>query len=75
MDSRLETERLILRQFRKSDFDAYAESCGDPEVMRYIGEFKPLDRAMAWRSMATQVGHWQLRGYSMRAVEEKAAGG
>jgi RimJ/RimL family protein N-acetyltransferase len=74
MDKQLETERLILRQFRESDFDAYAEICGDPEVMRYVGELKPLDRAMAWRSLATHLGHWQLRGYGMWAVEEKATG-
>ncbi|MDY7229694.1 GNAT family N-acetyltransferase [Hyalangium rubrum] len=74
MDARLETERLILRQFQESDLDAYAEICGDPEVMRYVGEFKPMDRANAWRSMATHLGHWQLRGYGMWAVEEKATG-
>jgi RimJ/RimL family protein N-acetyltransferase len=74
MNKQLETERLILRQFRESDFDAYAEMCGDAEVMRYIGEFKPMDRAMSWRSMAMQLGHWQLRGYGMWAVEEKATG-
>jgi RimJ/RimL family protein N-acetyltransferase len=74
VDKQLETERLLLRPFRESDLDAYAEICGDAEVMRYIGEFKPLDRAMAWRSMATHLGHWQLRGYGMWAVEEKATG-
>jgi len=74
MDKRLETERLILRQFREEDFEAYAEACGDAEVMRYIGEFRPMDRANAWRSMAMQLGHWQLRGYGMWAVEEKATG-
>ena len=34
---RLETDRLILRMFRESDLDAYAEMCGDPEVMKYLG--------------------------------------
>lgn len=74
MDTRLETERLILRQFQQSDLDAYAEMCADPEVMRYIGEGKPLDRAGAWRVMATHLGHWQLRGYGLWALEEKATG-
>lgn len=74
MDRRIETERLILRQFREEDFEAYAEICGDAEVMRYLGQFKPMDRAEAWRSMALHLGHWQLRGYGMWAVEEKATG-
>src|SRR5262245_24301631 len=48
----LETDRLILRMFRESDLDAYAEMCGDAEVMRYIGDGQPLPRYMAWRKMA-----------------------
>jgi RimJ/RimL family protein N-acetyltransferase len=70
---RLETERLILRPFVESDFDAYAAIHGDPEVTRYLNGF-PLPRWEAWRSFAIFVGHWQLRGYGVWAVEEKATG-
>jgi RimJ/RimL family protein N-acetyltransferase len=70
---RLETERLIMRMWREDDFEAYAELCADPEVMRYLGG-KTFDRTEAWRSMAMFVGHWQLRGYGLWAVEEKASG-
>jgi RimJ/RimL family protein N-acetyltransferase len=72
--STLTTERLLLRQFRNDDFDAYAEMCGDPEVMRYIGPGQPQSRLEAWRSLAAMVGHWHLRGYGMWAVEERASG-
>ncbi|MGE5177505.1 MAG: GNAT family N-acetyltransferase [Bacteroidota bacterium] len=72
--SSLETERLILRQFRDSDIEAYAAMCADPEVMRYIGEGKPLSRDDAWRNMAMVAGHWSLRGYGMWAVEERSTG-
>jgi len=69
----LETERLILRQWREeTDFEAYARMCADPEVMRYLGG-KPFTRLEAWRHMALVVGHWQLRGYGHWAVEEKAS--
>jgi len=74
MPLEMETERLMLRQFRESDLDAFAEIYADPEVMRFIGEFKPIDRADTWRALATNLGHWQLRGYGMWAVEEKASG-
>lgn len=70
----LETERLLLRQFCESDLDAYAEMSADTEVMRYLGTGQPLTRAEAWRSMATILGHWQLRGYGQWAVVEKASG-
>jgi RimJ/RimL family protein N-acetyltransferase len=58
----VETQRLILRGFREEDLDAYTQMCSDPEVMRYIGERKPLSRWESWRSMAVMLGHWQLRG-------------
>jgi len=60
--------------FREKDLDAYAAMCGDPEVMRYLGEGYPLTRAEAWRNMALVLGHWQLRGFGLWAVEERATG-
>jgi len=71
---RLETERLILRMFSVDDAEAYARICADPEVMRYLGEGKPLSVFEAWRQMAFLVGHWQLLGYGHFAVEEKSSG-
>lgn len=71
---RLETERLILRMLSLDDAEDYARICADPEVMRYLGEGKPLSKLEAWRSMAFMVGHWQLLGYGIFAVEEKASG-
>jgi RimJ/RimL family protein N-acetyltransferase len=70
----LETERLKLRMWRESDLDAYAGICADPLVMRYLGAGKVLTRPEAWRSMAFFIGHFELRGYSHWAVEEKATG-
>jgi len=57
----LETDRLLLRMFRETDLDAYAEMCADPEVMRFLSGY-PQSREEAWRNMAMVVGHWQLRG-------------
>ena len=50
--STLGSSRLVLRMFRESDLDAYAAMCGDPEVMRYLGDGYPLTRAESWRNMA-----------------------
>ncbi len=69
----LETERLLLRMWRESDFEPYAKMCADPEVMRYLGG-NIFDRAQAWRHMAFLVGHWHLLGYGNWAVEEKTTG-
>ena len=70
----LRTERLVLRMLREEDFGQYAAMVGDAEVARHLGDGRPLARADAWRQMAMILGHWQLRGYGMWAVEEAATG-
>lgn len=70
----LDTPRLKLRPFTAADAPAYAEMCADAEVMRFIGTGAVQTAAEAWRSMATFLGHWQLRGYGMWAVEHRASG-
>lgn len=67
------TDRLLLRPFRADDFEAHAAIVADPEVMRYI-HAGPLSRAAAWWQIARYLGHWQLRGYGMWAVAERATG-
>jgi RimJ/RimL family protein N-acetyltransferase len=69
----LETKRLLLRPFRENDIDAYAAMCADPDVMRYIGGRCVLSRDDAWRQLAMFIGHWQLRGFGIWAVEERAS--
>src|SRR5215472_8516495 len=70
----LETQRLRMRMFRDEDFAQYAPICRDPEVMRFLGDGRAMTDIEIWRQMAFFVGHWQLRGYGMWAVEEKASG-
>jgi RimJ/RimL family protein N-acetyltransferase len=70
----INTERLLLREFRESDFPAYVEMIGDPDVARFLADGRPLDRVEAWRQMAVFAGHWALRGYGVWAVEERATG-
>jgi RimJ/RimL family protein N-acetyltransferase len=47
--------------------------CADPDVMRHVGD-GPLNREEAWRQLAFFTGHWELRGYGMWAVVERASG-
>lgn len=68
----IETDRLVLRQFRHSDLDAFASFASNEETMRFIGG--ACNRDEAWRRMAVSAGHWALRGFGPWAVEEKATG-
>ncbi|HSS49652.1 MAG TPA: GNAT family N-acetyltransferase [Thermoanaerobaculia bacterium] len=71
----LETKRLRLRAFRKSDYEDYAALNADPEVLRHLGGGpEPWDRSRAWRHMAFLMGHWQLGGAGMWAVEIRETG-
>lgn len=68
------TDRLRLRAFSGVDFEPHAAMMADPEVTRWLGAGGPLSRADAWRQLAMFAGHWQLRGYGLWAVEERATG-
>jgi RimJ/RimL family protein N-acetyltransferase len=68
------TERLLLRPFQEDDLDLYARMVGDAAVMRFIGDGHTHDREEAWKGIAQMLGHWQLRGYGLWALEERESG-
>lgn len=70
----IQTERLLLRGLRADDLEAYVELMADPEVTRFLSDGRPLSRGDAWRQLAMIIGHWELRGYGLWAVEERATG-
>jgi RimJ/RimL family protein N-acetyltransferase len=41
---KLQTPRLILREFGRGDFEPLAKLSADPEVMKYLGDGKPRNR-------------------------------
>ena len=64
------TTRLRLGPLGPQHFEAFARHQADPDLQRYIRSGQPQDRATAWVSLATTLGHWALRGYGFWAVEE-----
>jgi len=68
---RLESERLILREFRAEDIEPFAAFFAS-EASRFVGG--PCSRDDAWRRMAMYAGHRVLRGHGIWALEERASG-
>lgn len=67
----IETEHLILREPRMSDFEAFA-AYAMSERSRFTGG--PFDRWGAWRGFMAGMGQWLLYGYAFWMIEEKASG-
>ncbi len=68
---RLHTTRLILREYRMQDFEAFAAQLSDPEATKFIDR---ADRRTAWRVFAGQMGLWLLQGAGWWAVEVRDTG-
>ena len=68
----IETERLLLRQWRDGDWHGLHRTYGDPEVMSWIGA-EPADIAGTAAAVGRMSMHWRLLGYGMFAVEELAS--
>ncbi|MDK1376280.1 MULTISPECIES: GNAT family N-acetyltransferase [unclassified Sinorhizobium] len=69
----IETERLLLRPYRRDDFAAYTALFADEEVTRYIGGI-PYSREQSWTRFLRQVGMWHYFGFGFFAIQEKATG-
>ena len=68
----LETERLLLRAPEGSDFSVYRDFFANADASSAYGG--PLDAERAWRVLATDLGHWSLRGFGRWSVMEKTSG-
>lgn len=68
------TERLLMRGWGDEDLDALASIYADVETVRWVGSPEGKNREDTWRHMAYLVGHWELRGFGLWAVEEIESG-
>jgi len=68
----LETARLILRPPTADDMEPYLAFMADEATARFLGGVQRP--GVAWRGLATIIGAWVLKGYSMFSVIERASG-
>ena len=67
----LHTDRLTLTALSDRHFDPMAAFYVS-DRSRFVGG--PMTPERTWRTLATEIGHWSLRGYGRFAVEETATG-
>lgn len=68
----IETERLILREFVRQDFDALYEILSDPETMRHYP--KPFDEAKVRSWIEWNLQNYKEYGFGLWAVTRKETG-
>lgn len=69
----LETERLVLREFRIDDLDALVSTMRDPAVVRHLA-IDPQGREDVWRRLLLAAGQWPLLGLGYWAVTTRLGG-
>ena len=69
-----ETARLRARRIDEPDVDAMLAVYGDREVVRFVGDGEPLDRAACQRWVEVTLENYRRRGYGMLALESRADG-
>lgn len=69
---RISTERLVLRGYRASDFEAFATNLADPVVTEHLDGV--VSRRNAWRILAAGTGSWVLNGSGWWAVTLRDTG-
>ena len=69
---RLDTERLVLREWREADRAPFADMNADPKVMRYYPATLSRDRSDAFIDRIGE--HFDRHGLGLFALEDKASG-
>ena len=74
MSFRIETQRLIIREWSENDFSPFLEIATDPDVMRYIGPGIAWTHGQAEEFLARQNENVTRHGFCVGALESKADG-
>jgi len=70
---RIETDRLILRGWRRDDREKYFTILQEPAVHRHFGP-EPMGMEECWRRLMAAAGGWVMNGFGGWAVERRSDG-
>lgn len=71
MNRIIETERILLRPFCLEDIERFAEICVNPNVMRYIGDGKPVSRDVIAEKIPEWIELYEKQNYGLMALVMK----
>ena len=57
--------------FRPDDLDELARLFSDPDVLRYVGDGKPVNREETDKALKSIIKHWTTHGFGRWAVVDK----
>lgn len=68
MNPLIETDRIFLRPFCLDDVEPFAEICANPNVMRYIGDGKPVGIDIIREKMSEWIESYEKYQYGLMAI-------
>ena len=71
MNRIIETERILLRPFCIKDIERFAKICANPNVMRYIGDGKPVSRNVIAEKIPEWIELYEKQKYGLMALVMK----
>ncbi len=70
----IETGRLMIRKITWHDLDDLYRICGDPELMKYVGDGHPLSREQTQKWIEVTLNNYASKGFGMYGVIYKETG-
>lgn len=68
MNRIIETDRIFLRPFCIADIEAFSKICANPNVMRYIGDGKPVSLAVIAEKIPEWIELYEKQKYGLMAL-------
>ena len=65
------TDRLLMRPFNMDDIEPFSQICTNPDVMRYIGNGKPLDKETVKIQITSWIDLYKQHTYGLLALTLK----
>jgi len=70
----LETERLLMRGWRFTDYEPWTAILAEPDVGAGLGKPDGMTPHEAWLDMSVLAAHWAIRGFGHWVLEQRDGG-